>query len=133
MPMFFCRQLRNYLLKIRKKDKLLAFLKPFVFPEWLVWPRTMQFRQTWPKFLGRILRKIRSSSNRNWNMLKFFHKMFLWRSRMQFWQNCWFFSKGLNFFQLTIRRQKKFFKIFSQMVSLVSYKAVPTELPPLIS
>ena len=48
----------------KAKDKLLAFLKPFVILEWLVWPQTMQFRQTCPNFLTEFVNKIRSSSTK---------------------------------------------------------------------
>ena len=50
----------------KTKNKLLAFLKPFVFLEWFVSPRTMQFRQICPKFSGRTWKKIRWSSTKTW-------------------------------------------------------------------
>ena len=92
---------RNFLLKIRKQ-KLLAFLKTFVFIEWLVWPRTMQFRQTCPKFSARIWKKPFELQK---NMVNFFLKLFLWRSRMEFWQTCWFFCRQPKRFTIKIRKQ----------------------------
>ena len=72
--MQFCQTCRYFFAEIQKlstknpkaKHKLLAFLKPFDFLEWLVWPRTMQFRQTSPKISARIWKKIRSSSKKIW-------------------------------------------------------------------
>ena len=68
----------------KTKNKLLGFLDTLVFSKWFLWARTMQFWQTCRKFLGRIWRKVRSSSKKKQKKLTFLIKMFLWRSKTKF-------------------------------------------------
>ena len=65
-------------------------------------------------------------------MLKFFLKMFLWRSRMQFWQICQFLlaKNPKNFISPSENKEKNLFTFLSQKIPLDTYRAVQTELPP---
>ena len=88
----------------KKKDKLLAFLKPFVYLEWLVWPRTMQFRQTCLKFSARIWKKVRSSSKKNMIIKNFFSQNVPVKQN-EVLTTCRFFCRQAKSFTIKIRKQ----------------------------
>ena len=62
-------------------------------------------------------------------MLPCFLKMFLWNSRMQFSETCQNFLPEVQNFLTHHPKWKKKLPFFSQMITLDTYKAVPTELP----
>ena len=106
---------------------------PLVFFKWLLWACKMQFRQTYAKFWDRICRKFRWSSKKLETWLLFSSKCSCGEIECSFDEPPDFFCRKSKILRLIIQKEIKCSNFFSQMKYQDTYKAVPTELPQLIS
>ena len=124
--------LNDLTLKIRnqKQDKLLAFPESFVLCKRLLWPPTMQFRQTCPGFRPEIVIKSVQTPKKVEHVI-FFPQNVPVEKYKAVLTILPFFVPKVQFCSAHHQRRKKLSKTFlSQVIHLDTYRAVPKEMPP---